>query len=151
MTLLRVPIVNREQLQALRTLLRMDFTRALRNALTEQQQISLQCVAVLQLTEYLTQAEQPLVIVASMMQFHGYPTAMLPLDSTRFAFFTRLLSISLDTKDFPGVDPEQADTVLAPLRGLVGELQKIFEASGHLDENAIHSKMKTPTPTGMLN
>lgn len=152
MSLIRVPVVNRDQLQALRSLLKLDFTRCVRSALTKGDAIPQQCLSVLQLTEIMEAAEQPLIVVAAIMQFHGTPTAMLPLDQGRFTFFTRLLSIPLGVSDFPSLTEEQLEPVLAPMRAYVVELKKIFESAAHIDEDALRSKMKTSTPkTGMMN
>jgi len=153
MSLLRVPVVNRDQLQALRSLLRLDFTRALRNALTESKVVPLQCVTILRLTEYMNQAEQPLIVIAAMMQHTGKPTSLLPLDKERFAFFSRLLDISLGTEDFPGLTEDQLEPVLAPMRVYVTELKALFEASATLDEDAIRGKVQDDPgpPSGLMN
>jgi hypothetical protein len=152
MSMVRAPVVNGDQLQALRSLLKLDFTRCVRNTLTKGGGIAQQCMSILQLTELMEQAEQPLIVVAAIMQFNGLPTAMLPLDSVRFNLFTRLLDTPLGTSDFPGLTEEQLEPVLAPMRGYIEELKKIFESSAHLDEEALRQRMKTSTPkTGMMN
>lgn len=152
MTMIRVPVVNVDQLQALRSLLRLDFTRCVRKALTDSTVVPLQCVSILRLTEYMNQAEQPLVVVAALMQYHGTPTAMIPLDPARFEFFTKLLTISLGASDFPGLTDEQLEPLLAPMRAYVAELKTIFEGAALVDESALRSKMKTPPPSsGMMN
>lgn len=152
MSLVRVPVVNRDQLQALRSLLRLDFTRCMRNILTTETEVPVQCVRILAITDVMNQAEQPLIVVAALMQYHGTPTAMLPLDAGRFGFFSKLLSIPLGTRDFPGISDEQLEPILAPMRAYIAELKTIFDSSAHIDEEALKNKMKTSTPKdGMMN
>lgn len=151
MSLMRAPVVNRDQLEALRTLLRLDFTRFLRNTLSQAGQVPTQCLKILQVTDTMSQAEQPLVIAAALIQYTGTPTAMLPLDQVRFDFYSRLLNIPLGPGDFPGLTEEQLEPVLAPMRAYVEELKAVFESAAHIDEAALRSKMKTPTPSGMMN
>ena len=151
MSLLRVPVVNVDQLRALRSLLRLDFTRALKKILYSEDSVPLQCVSILRTTEYMNQAEQPLVVVGALMGLHGIPTAMLPLDNERFNFFTKLLEISLSADDFPGLEEEKLEPILAPIRVHVTELRKIFESAELLDEVAVRAKLpRTSSPTGGL-
>lgn len=152
MSLLRIPVVNVDQLNALRSLLRLDFTRCVRKVLVENTVVPLQCVKILQFTELMNQAEQPLIVVAALMQYHGTPTAMLPLDAARFDFFSKLLSVPLSPHDFPGLTDEQLEAYLTPMKNFIEELKKVFESSGHIDEQTLRSKMKTSTPaSGMMN
>lgn len=152
MSLMRVPVVNRDQLQALRSLLRLDFTRCLRNILENVTVVPQQCLNIMQVTDVMSQAEQPLIVVAALMQYHGTPTAMLPLDAARFQLFSKLLDTPLGTRDFPGLTDEQLEPVLAPMRAYVQELKTIFESAALVDEDALKRKMKTDAPkTGMMN
>ena len=152
MSLVRIPVVNRDQLQTLRSLLRLDFTRAVRSALVTTAELPMQCLSILRLTEAMTQAEQPLIVIAALMQYNGTPTAMVPLDQGRFAFFTRLLDIPLNPSDFPGLTEEQLEPILAPMRAHISELKQIFENSGHVEEDALKNRLKVAaSKTGMMN
>ena len=150
--LMRVPVVNRDQLQALRSLLRLDFTRCLRNTLINTTVVPQQCLNILQLTDVMSQAEQPLIVVAALMQYHGTPTAMLPLDAGRFNLFSKLLAIPLGSADFPGIAEDQLEPILAPMKAYIAELKTIFESSAFIDEEQLKNKMKTATPkSDMMN
>ena len=155
MSMLRVPVVNIDQLQALRSLLRLDYTRGVRMALTGEKKDDIPdtCLRILTLTEYLTEAEQPLVVVAALMEFHGTPTAMLPLDAERFTFFENLLSISLEASSFPGVEQDSLNQVLEPMRSQVDELKKVFSAAEYLDSESLKNKARLPEadPNRMMN
>lgn len=145
MSMLRVPVVNLDQLTALRSLLRLDYTRGMRMALDIKDASAADtCLKILTLTEYRIEAEQPLIVVAALMDFHGTPTAMLPLDSERFGFFEKLLNIGLATTDFPGIEPETLEPILEPMRAQVDGLKKVFGDAEYLDSESLRTKARLP-------
>ena len=152
MTLLRVPVVNQEQLQTLRGLLRLDFVRALQVILIKDKEVTPQCLSILSLVDIMNQTEQPLVMLSALMVLNGTPTAVLPLSDAHFKIYSDLIEMPLRPEDFTGITKESMETFLGSLRGVVTELKEVFKAAGHMEEEALRSKMKTTAAsTGMMN
>lgn len=151
--MVRAPTVNIDQLQAMRTLLRLDFVRGLRNILASPSDLTGQSLEVLRLVDAMNRAEQPLVVIAALMMHHQTPTMTLVLDSDRFRIFSLLLARPLDSRDFPGLTEEELEAVFVPLRARVQELNTIFDSAPMVDEDLAKGKLKVGTAPseGMLN
>lgn len=153
MSFIRTPVVNAEQIGALRTLLRLDFTYGVRQLLGAGMSESLTCLGILNLTESLQQAEQPLVVVSALMQHRMLPTATVPLDSTRYELFSRLLDAPLALERFPGITQDNFEAFLLPLKTQVEALKVIFQNAPYVDEDSIRKNVATTSalPNTELN
>src|SRR5579859_4865743 len=99
--MIRAPRFTIAQLEALRDILRIDFTRAVKyiivrshdaDANGEQEHPSDTTGKMLTLVNAFNDNEQPLLIVASFMRLHNTNAGTMPLNATRFDFYKRLVN-----------------------------------------------------------
>lgn len=147
MSLMRAPKVERKHLLALKTLLRLDFARAIRNRVetlkATGEHPAESTARILAITDALSEADQPLSVTMALMEMHGAPAAWMPLADARFEFYSRLLAIDVTDEDFRGVSADSLEEVLAPLRAIQVELRQIFADSGHVDAGELLRKPQT--------
>ena len=144
--MMRTPKVNEDQIEALRMLLRIDFSRAVGVVLRKSSSPTLQTVEILELTDLLSSVEQPLLIAKAMMFFSKEPSAHLALDQPRYELLGNLLNTQLKVEDFPGADSSKVELFLSPLRANIDSLKEQFESAGFLDSDTMKDG---PGPTNM--
>jgi hypothetical protein len=137
--MMRTPVVSDEQIEALTTLLKIDFTRGVAKILCSQESPVLQTIEVLELTETLMAVNQPLLISKAMMLFTKSRNSHLALDPERYSILVSLFDTKLGVSDFPGIEEDIIEDTLTPLRAHIETLRGIFESAGYLDSSAVKS------------
>lgn len=137
MPLMRAPKLERKHLLALKTLVRLDFARAVRFKMDSLQKTAEHpaesTLKMLTLTDMMLDADQPLSITITLMEMHGSTEALMPLNDEKFKFYSATLNVEVGGEDFKGVPQDKLDTILAPLRKLQAELKDIFLHAPSLD------------------
>lgn len=161
--MLRAPKFTPPLLEGLRTLLRFDFVRSLRASVAKAREVNAEgqiedpAVSVLRfldLTNKYNDAEQPLLITATLMGIHGASEALIPLTDDRFANYQRIIEMKVGSEDFPSIDPEQLKRILEPLEMLQVLLRQTFTDAAVIERSAAERQFKavpSGASGGMLN
>jgi hypothetical protein len=149
--MVRVPVLNKEQIEALRMILRLDYSRSLKAFLTKGDSIDDTRLNIFRLTDLLGQAEQPLIVGEAMMDFQNRTTCMLPLNQKRFDFFSKQLLKPIEVSDFSMTEKEKLEDLIFPLNEKIEELKKIFEDAAFVDSDAMKENNKILVPATGLN
>jgi len=154
----RAPILSFDQIDALRSLLRIDFARGLKQALEEHNpSVKLStmetAVIILELTEYMTELEAPLLIHSLFMDMTGEEPAQCPLANDEYGFLAKLLTIPMKTSDFPGVADTEIMPLLTSIQASVEGLKQAFlnapTVEADVGDRAIEKG--EPSKSGLLN
>ena len=162
MSLMKAPKMEKKHIQALKTLIRLDFARAVRFKMESLQKNpgehpAESTIKIMTLTDMLADADQPLSVTIALMEMHGAHASWMPITDARYDFYTRTIATPVTEDDFRGVAPEKLAELLEPLRRLQAELVEIFRTADVVDPAELfrqNGKGLSGTPAvakGMLN
>ena len=138
MSLMKAPKLEKKHLQALKTLVRLDFARAVRFKMEALQKNpgehpAESTIKILTLTDMLADADQPLSVTMALMDMHGAVASWMPLTDARYEFYSATIARPVTEEDFRGVEADKLAVILEPLRQLQSELVEIFKNADAVD------------------
>jgi len=149
---LKTPFLKRDQLEAVKRLLRINFGRAVAYRLQANEKAENPAPApetaalIVHLLDELTRVDQPLTVAMAILDMQGLAGVYLPMSDELFDYYEKILAeTDISPETFPGINPEVAKGMLDPLKVSVTETQKAFADAGFMTR----AEMKRSQGTGL--
>lgn len=158
-TMMKAPKFSMDLLQDLKSLVRLDFARAMRQNLINlrnrpDEHVATSTTKMLKLTDYLMDVEQPLIISMAMMEVHGAAEAWMPLSEERFSFYERIVNQDLTPSDFPEANEDLVAGMVTDFRARQLVLREVFKNADSMSPEGMRSiggKKQTSDDKALMN
>jgi len=137
--MLRAPRFNHDQLEALRSLLQIDFARSVRESVLKSRKEPLEDTSEaisrqLKMSGKFQEADGPLMIGGVIMQIQGVEEIQMPLEDRWFEFYNTIITkVAPTTVDLSWVVAEKRESALADLNLKQEQLKQRFSNAVLID------------------